>query len=54
MNKNLKKFSSAETVPCKFRGKWVECPQGDIRAKLCECCGWNPVVEAERKAHHGR
>lgn len=54
MNKNLKKVPSADTVPCKFRGKWVECPQGDIRAKLCECCGWNPVVEAERKVRYGR
>ena len=50
MNKNVKKVTSADTVPCKFRGKWVECPKVDIKRSVCECCGWNPVIEAERKA----
>lgn len=49
MNKNVKKVSSAATVPCKFRGTGIECPKSDFRRGLCESCGWNPLVEAERK-----
>ena len=49
MNKNVKKVSSAATIPCKFRGAAVECPKSDFRIGLCETCGWNPLVEADRK-----
>ena len=50
MNKNLKKVASAATEPCKFRGKWVECPKSDYSRNVCGACGWNPLVEASRKA----
>lgn len=50
MNKNVKKVTSAETVPCKYRGKHVECPKSDFKRNLCEYCGWNPIIEAARKA----
>ena len=47
-NGHLKK--SYDTVSCKFRGPWIECPRGDIKAGMCDRCGWNPMVEAERIA----
>jgi len=48
VNKNVKKVPSAATLPCKFRGKWIECPIKDIADNLCPVCGWNPDIEADR------
>jgi hypothetical protein len=39
-----------DTIPCKFRGEHIECPRPDFRAGFCKYCGWNPLVEADRKA----
>lgn len=50
MRNSIKKVSSAATVPCKYRGTGIECPNSDFRRGLCESCGWNPLVEAERIA----
>ena len=47
-NGNLRKAN--DTVSCKFRGVGIECPRGDFRAGLCEVCGWNPLIEADRIA----
>lgn len=48
MNKYTKK--SSDVVSCKYRGHAIECPKADFRAEICERCGWNPLVEADRKA----
>lgn len=48
MNKYTKK--SSDVVSCKYRGHAIECPKADFRAEICERCGWNPMIEADRKA----
>jgi hypothetical protein len=48
MNKNVKKVTSAATLPCKYRGSGIECPIRDVADNLCPTCGWNYDVEADR------
>lgn len=47
MSDGIKKAPSIDTVPCKYRGNWVECPKKDVR-NGCTKCGWNPIVEMNR------
>lgn len=40
---------STDTIACKYRGASIECPKADFKAELCCRCGWNPIIEQERK-----
>ena len=46
---HLRKPNSAETRPCIFRGPGVECPKDEFNTEKCDSCGWNPLVEKNRK-----
>ena len=45
-NGHLKKPCNA--IACKYRGAGVECEKADLKAGMCEKCGWNPLIEMHR------